>query len=216
MALFIKRTTELNSQAPLYSQSHREQLLIVALGNPGLKYKNSRHNLGFLATDYWLKKNHPALSWQEKSKLESQIISLDDSLFRLRLAQPQTYVNNSGRSVAKLLNYFKIGPSQLWVIYDELKIKWGQLAIKKEGALGSHNGLDSISRSLSLDNFNRLAIGIGPKKPPQIDLSEFVLGNLDQNQQGQLESVLLAASGLIDEVISGQASPGVCQAIVDL
>lgn len=141
--------------------------LIVGLGNPGEKYENTRHNLGFLVVDHLLKElNTSDVDWQNSAKLKSEIspytfIAKDKKEEKLLLAKPQTFMNNSGEAVRLLLDFYKVEPQDLWVVYDELDLPLGSTKIRFGGAAAGHHGVESIMEAIGTDKFWRFRLGIG-------------------------------------------------------
>lgn len=146
--------------------------IIVGLGNPGEKYLGTRHNLGFETLDYLLKKYEPLKesTWDNNKKTKSFIKKLTVKKITALLAQPQTYMNNSGMAVNLLLDYFKIAPTELIVIHDDIDLPLGKLQIRFGGGSAGHNGIESIINTLKTDKFLRIRMGIG--KPMRIDGSK--------------------------------------------
>lgn len=141
--------------------------LIVGLGNPGEKYENTRHNIGFETLDYLLKKYEPLKEsvWEENKKTKSEIKKVTICKTPTLLAKPLTYMNNSGMAVSLLLQYFKIDTNDLIVINDELDLPLGKLQIRFGGGSAGHKGIESIINSISTDQFLRIRMGIGhPRK----------------------------------------------------
>ena len=133
--------------------------LIVGLGNPGEKFANTRHNLGFEALDYFAhKRAFGAFTFEKKFKAE--IIQTGDII----LAKPQTYMNLSGMSVAKITNFYKIPPQNVVIIHDELDIILGHIKIRLGGSAAGHHGVESIIEHLKSDQFVRFRLGIGNQK----------------------------------------------------
>ncbi len=130
--------------------------LIVGLGNPGEQYIGTRHNLGFLVLDEYARK-HIEPNWENDKKAKSEIIKHKDII----LARPQTYMNNSGQAVAKLVSYYKIKPEDLVVIHDELDLVLGKIKMRLGGAAAGHHGVESIINALGTDKFIRIRLGIG-------------------------------------------------------
>jgi PTH1 family peptidyl-tRNA hydrolase len=133
--------------------------LIVGLGNPGEKYANTRHNLGFEALDYFAHKRAFGAFTLEK-KFKAEIIQTGDII----LAKPQTYMNLSGMSVAKITNFYKIPPQNVVIIHDELDIVLGHIKIRLGGSAAGHHGVESIIEHLKSDQFVRFRLGIGNQK----------------------------------------------------
>lgn len=151
--------------------------IIVGLGNPGEKYLGTRHNIGFETLDHLLKKYEPLKesSWENSKKTKSFIKKLTINNIPTLLAQPQTYMNNSGMAVNLLLDYYKVPPEDLIVIHDELDLPLGKLQIRFGGGSAGHNGIESIIDTIKTDKFLRIRMGIG--KPTRIDGSKFEVKN---------------------------------------
>lgn len=146
--------------------------LIVGLGNPGDKYEKTRHNLGFMVVDQFLK-NYEAASenhWSLNDKLKSEIAIIDwepkdGKVERVILAKPQTYMNNSGMAVQLIASYYKVSPDDIWVVYDELDLPLGSMKIRFAGAAAGHHGAESVMDHLGTDKFWRFRMGIGQDHP---------------------------------------------------
>lgn len=142
--------------------------LIVGLGNPGEKYLNTRHNLGFLAIDKFLQDitdvQHTV--WSEEKSHKAEIATFNwqperGELEKLILAKPLTYMNNSGMAVKLLADYYKISPQDIIILHDDVDLQPGLLRIRFGGAAGGHHGVESIIDSLDTDTFWRFKLGIG-------------------------------------------------------
>lgn len=157
-------------------------LLVAGLGNPGREYSNTRHNLGFIILDA-LARRH-ALTWKMQAARQAETARWDNPPggTPLLLAKPQTYMNDSGAAIQSLARYYKIPVAQIAVVYDDINIDLGLVKISLTGSAGGHNGIASILQHLG-DGFVRYRTGIGPKRPPRMDLKDFVLGNLTTDQQ---------------------------------
>ena len=146
--------------------------LMVGLGNPGERYLNTRHNAGV-----WFLQSVARFSestFKEEKKFFGQVAMARFSDSEVMLLLPQTYMNESGRSVAAIANYYKMNPSQILVAHDEVDLPVGRLRLKEDGGLAGHNGLRDISRRLgSSIGFKRLRIGVGRPKLED-DLAEHV------------------------------------------
>ncbi len=164
----------------------QKMILLVGLGNPGLKFKNTRHNLGFEILNFFKKNNFS--DWENKKKLKTKISQNKVNNQKIILAKPQTFMNQSGQAVSHLIKFYKIPLKNLWVIHDELYLSLGEIKIKKNSGAGGHKGVQSIINELGSKNFNRLKIGIGPKQP-EIDLKKFVLQKFTKDEQKKLEQI---------------------------
>jgi PTH1 family peptidyl-tRNA hydrolase len=166
--------------------------LIVGLGNPGAKYDRTRHNVGFMLVD------ELACSWQ---------ISLADhkkfqGLFgegigphrdKIRLLKPQTYMNLSGQSIRAVVDWYKLSPESVLVVYDDMDLPLGRLRLRLSGSAGGHNGIKSTISHLGTQNFPRLRIGIGKPKtaaPEDKDTVSHVLGQFSKAETEVLNEVL--------------------------
>jgi len=135
-------------------------ILIIGLGNPGKKYQNTRHNLGFMLLDKLANG-----SWLKKDKLKSLVSFLDKDTI---LVKPQVFMNNSGEAVSKIASFYKVKPSDIWIVHDDLDLKTGQLKIKIGGGVAGHKGLESIVSHLKTQDFVRFRLGIDH---PSLDIS---------------------------------------------
>jgi PTH1 family peptidyl-tRNA hydrolase len=154
--------------------------LVAGLGNPGLDYANTRHNLGWLVIEALAQKR--GLTWQPKPAFEAEIARWDYAPGHTRwLVKPLTFMNESGRSVAALARYYKLPASDVAVLYDDINIDIGLVKISEAGSAGGHNGVSSLLEHLGPD-FVRFRLGIGPKQPSGMDLKDFVLGKFTTDQ----------------------------------
>lgn len=138
--------------------------IIVGLGNPGKKYENTRHNLGYITLDQLAKKNNIRI---DKSKFKSLVGEGIISGRKVLLVKPVTYMNNSGEAVREVVNFYKVEPENLLVIYDDLDIPLGDIRIRSSGSSGTHNGMRSIMYHLQDQSFPRIRIGIGAREPDE-------------------------------------------------
>lgn len=206
MALLIKKPVEYGESQPLYEIGLADDLIIVGLGNPGAKYQHQRHNLGWRCLEAWADQNQ--LDWQAKPDLQAELATAHLGRGRVRLIKPQTFVNRSGNAVAAAANYFKLAPDQIWVVYDEIRLPWGQLEVVIDQPLGSHNGLASIASAIDgLPPLRRIRIGIGPQ-PAGVDRTDFVLADLTQAETAAWPAVRAAAGELINQAAAGQLATG--------
>jgi PTH1 family peptidyl-tRNA hydrolase len=132
-------------------------LLVAGLGNPGREYAATRHNVGWLVVDE-LAARHEG-SWRSKFSGRLAEVRLDG--LRLGLLKPETYMNESGRSIGAAVRFFKVDPGALLVVHDDVDLEEGRLQARLGGGLAGHNGLRSISQALSSQEFLRLRIGVG-------------------------------------------------------
>lgn len=183
--------------------------LIVGLGNPGIKYEKTRHNLGFMVIDKFLKNFKSVFStkWTENKKFKSDISELEYSLDgkkveKIILAKPKVYMNNSGIAVSLLSDYFKLKSSDIWIIHDDIDLSLGSIRIRFGGSSGGHKGIDSIINKLGTDKFWRFRLGIGNFKQilnnklqiKNRKAEDFVLDKFTHDEQGKVRELIKKAS----------------------
>lgn len=157
--------------------------VIAGLGNPGRKYENTRHNIGFLAVERLAARNNIKVSKiKHRALVGDGIISGQ----RVLLVKPQTYMNLSGESLREIVSYYGIEPENLLVIYDDFDLEAGSLRIRKKGSAGSHNGMKSIIGQLGFQDFPRIRIGIG--KSGGLDWKDFVIGKMGKQEREIMET----------------------------
>ena len=153
-------------------QASTLDLLVVGLGNPGREYATTRHNVGFMVADE-LARRHGG-SWRSKFSGEVADVRVDGA--RLALLKPQTYMNESGRSVAAAANFYKVDPEDLLALHDEVDLDLGRMQARLGGGLAGHNGLRSLASALKTPEFLRLRIGVGrPERGDRRPVSDWVL-----------------------------------------
>jgi PTH1 family peptidyl-tRNA hydrolase len=163
-------------------------LIVAGLGNPGRDYADTRHNYGWILLDAFALKQ--GLAWRSQPRFEAEVARWDRSASRtLWLVKPQTFMNDSGRSLGAFLHFHKAEAAQLAVIYDDLTMDLGLLKISTQGSSGGHNGVASVLEHVG-QGFVRFRLGIGPKSPPQMDLKDFVLGKFTPEQAVTVEQTL--------------------------
>lgn len=178
--------------------------LIVGLGNPGEKFESTKHNLGFTILDHLLKDLEPVnkSNWKKEDKLKSEIYILNykaknSEEEKIILAKPLTFMNNSGMSVSLIARYYKIKPSDIWIVHDELDLPLGFMKIRFGGGPAGHRGVESVMKSLNTDKFYRFRMGIGNNKSKiknQIlkmrDMKDFVLGTFGRGEHGKAKIMI--------------------------
>jgi PTH1 family peptidyl-tRNA hydrolase len=189
--------------------------LIVGLGNPGQKYKNTRHNVGYLAVErIAADKELSAVDVDNKfiqsKKFSADVCQTQAKGEKIVLAKPTTFMNSSGEAVSKMMQYFKLDISDLIVISDDVDIPLGQLRIRLEGSSGGHNGLQNIIDILGSDQFIRVRIGISgenknikeiDKEENFIDTKDYVLSQFSDRELPKLKKVIdLAALEVLNNI----------------
>ncbi len=175
--------------------------IIAGLGNPGQKYDKTKHNTGFMTMDHYLDEKGLSL---DKDKFEGlwtkQKVNGEDVI----LLEPQTYMNESGRSVSQVANFFKVDPENILIIQDDMDMPIGKIRIRANGKSGGHNGIKSIIRDLGTEKFNRLKIGIRHSKNATV--VSWVLTPFNDEQQKLMDDAFDTSVKIIDDFIAGRDS----------
>lgn len=182
--------------------------LIVGLGNPGPKYSRTRHNAGFMALEHYLD-NYPGLdsgAFKDEKRFKSQVAVLGTGEEKVILLKPQTFMNDSGRSVRAAVDYYSLEPSDVLVIYDELALPFGTIRARQGGESAGHNGIKSIINHYGRD-FNRLRIGIANEFTDKHPADKFVLSDFSRDEQEKLPEILNIAGECIEKFIKGGLPP---------
>ena len=168
--------------------------LVVGLGNPGKRYEQTRHNIGFMAAE-----KVAAVTSASPSKTRFQGELAEASVGgKLLILWPQTFMNSSGRSVREACNFYKISPENVLVVCDDLNLVSGRLRFRASGSAGGQNGLADVIRQLGTDQIPRLRIGIG-RPPAGWDPADYVLGKFAKDEQVIMEDATeLAAKAILD------------------
>lgn len=174
--------------------------IIAGLGNPGKKYENTRHNIGFIALDLLAERNDIKIN---KLKHKALVGEGRISGQKVLLVKPQTYMNLSGNSLREVMDYYKEDIENLIVIYDDIDIPEGTIRIRKKGSAGTHNGMRSIVYDLKSDQFPRIRIGMGRAR--KSDLKDFVIGGFTKEEkellEGAVERAVLSAECIVEKGI---------------
>ena len=163
--------------------------IIAGLGNPGRKYENTRHNMGFIAVDLLAEKYGIKV---DKIKFKALVGEGRIAGQKVLLVKPQTYMNLSGQSIREVMSFYKEDIENLIVIYDDIDIPTGTIRLRKKGSAGTHNGMRNIVYLLADDGFPRIRVGIGSDK--KVDLINYVTGGVTKGEKELLEGALLKAA----------------------
>lgn len=158
--------------------------LIVGLGNPGTKFKNNRHNIGFMVVDVFAIEQ--GLSW----RYNKDWICYFSKTTNYVLIKPSTYMNESGESVRAVADFFEVLSKDILVIHDELDFNFGQIRLSFNGSSAGHRGVESVNRALSTQDFARLRVGIGRSENEKIGSEKYVLEDFSQEQKDKLPEVI--------------------------
>jgi PTH1 family peptidyl-tRNA hydrolase len=175
---------------------------VVGLGNPGMKYEFTRHNIGFRIVDSLARDIEI-----EFKKIKSYYSLISRGMInnhKVMLVKPQTFMNLSGRAVSKVVYYYKIPLKDLLIVYDDLNLELGQVRIRKKGSAGGHKGMESIMQYLHSEDIPRLRIGIGnPSANFNFDCISYVLSNFNGNEKDKIKETIKLSTKAIKTVIEG-------------
>ena len=169
--------------------------LVVGLGNPGAKYRGTRHNVGFMTMD--------EVAYQEKFDFDK---ALFDAVFaqvqmggeKVIFMKPLTFMNLSGEAIRPLMNYFKIGIEDLLIVYDDMDLPVGKIRLRQKGSAGGHNGMKSIISCLGTSEFNRIKVGVGRPKEGRTVVGH-VLNRFEKEEE---EDIIFAVQKSVDAIRS--------------
>jgi PTH1 family peptidyl-tRNA hydrolase len=176
--------------------------LVVGLGNPGREYEHNRHNVGFMIVDLLARRTGSRFGRHRRAVAEVAETRLGVGLDApaLVLAKPMAYMNLSGGPVASLVGFYKVPAQQIIVVHDELDLPFGVLRAKIGGGEGGHNGLRSISQSLSTRNYVRVRFGIG-RPPGRQDPADYVLSDFTAAERKDLDYLVDRAADMVESII---------------
>ena len=169
--------------------------LIVGLGNPGKEYEGTRHNIGFSFVDYYLKNKGVTNSWKEK--MSGLLLSVEIFGEKVIFLKPQTFMNLSGDSIRKVIDFYKIDIDNILVIQDDLDLELGKIKLKEKSSSGGHNGIKDIEQKLGTNSFKRLKVGISNDKTR--DTKDYVLGRFSKEDKEILEKSYEICLNIIDD-----------------
>lgn len=202
---WLQKRVQTGEATSFYTVGQNKTILLVGLGNPGKEYEQTRHNVGFACIDYFVAKTDEMESWVDKKDLKCHLSAgrLGDN--RVIAIKPTTFMNNSGEAVQAAANFYKVPLQNILVLHDEVDINFGQIRMRLGGS-STHNGIKSVSQHLGED-YGRVRVGVGPKKPAQIDSADFVLQKFSSDEQAQLPNLYREVSAILTEYLYSNQLP---------
>lgn len=196
----FKKIERINSTAVEY--------IVVGLGNPGKEYVHTRHNAGFIAVDKLAEKYNCSIT---KIKYKALIADCTIAGKRVLLMKPQTFMNLSGEAVTQAMNFYKIPPENVIVMFDDISLAVGKMRIRRKGSDGGQKGMRSIIELSGSQNFPRVKIGIGEKPNPKWQLADWVLSRFTSEELKTLDEITDKACGAVECILSGDIDKAMSQ-----
>jgi PTH1 family peptidyl-tRNA hydrolase len=203
---WLQKRPQVSNPTMFYSVGLNKTILLVGLGNPGKEYDLTRHNVGFLCIDEFVRKTDEMEAWQHKKNLKCLLSSGQMGDTRVIAIKPTTFMNLSGEAVQAVASFYKASPGNTAVIHDELDIDFGQIRLRKGGSDAGHNGVKSVTQHLGED-YGRIRVGVGPKQPAKIDSTGFVLQKFSVEEQAQLTNLTREVNAILSEYLYGAELP---------
>ncbi len=179
-------------------------ILIVGLGNPGEKFAYTRHNLGFESVEL-LRRKLGLGDWSRQEKFKAEVVKFEELL----LVRPLTFMNQSGLSVSSLAKFYKVEPSQIIVIHDELDLPLGHIKIRVGGSDAGHHGIESLIKHLGSDKFIRVRLGIstwkaisGEHKHSSFNAEKFVVEEFQSNEKSKVKAMLKRSVKAVEAIVN--------------
>ncbi len=194
---------ELFEQIKSANKTGPVEYIITGLGNPGLKYQDTRHNTGFMAVDTIAGKYNADI---KKIKFKSLCGECVIDGVKCLLMKPSTYMNNSGEAVVEAMNFYKLGIDKLIVIYDDISLEPPKMRIRQKGSDGGHNGIKSIIYLTGENTFPRIKIGVGKKPHPDYDLADWVLSSYKADEIPLIKEACENAVSAVELMVTGKIS----------
>ena len=174
--------------------------IVVGLGNPGIKYANTRHNAGFMAVDYLCERLGVRV---DRSRFEALVGEATVAGKRVLIMKPQTFMNNSGNAVYDAASFYKIAPENIIVISDDVNLDVGRLRVRAAGSAGGQKGLNDIIVQMGSDKIPRIRVGVGKKPHPEYDMADWVLGVFNADDRKAIDDAMPRVYDGLERILSG-------------
>lgn len=199
MGLFGKKKK--TEDAPEMRVWGKVEYIVAGLGNPGVVYEQTRHNAGFITIDRLCERLGVKCI---RAKYRSMYCEAMISGKRCVIVKPTTFMNNSGEAINEWLEFYKLPPEKLLVIFDDISLEPGQLRIRRKGSDGGHNGIKSIIELTDSQDFPRIKIGVGKKPSPDYDLADWVLSRFTDRELEEISQAALKACEAVELMVNDQ------------
>ena len=183
----------------IFSKKSTYDWMVVGLGNPGLQYENTRHNVGFMSVDLFMKNQNGDFN---KTKMQAVFGECRVGSCRVLVVKPQTYMNNSGTAVSQIAKFYKIPNDRIIVVCDDVNLDIGRVRIRRKGSDGGQKGMRDIIELFGTSDIARIKIGVGKKPHPQYNLADWVLSKFPKEATEDLNKALEKSVGALKEIIT--------------
>lgn len=170
--------------------------LIVGLGNPGQKYINTRHNVGFKILDALC-----TSEFKPEKRFNAEICEYDSNVILLK---PQTFMNLSGKAVASFADYYKVGQENIWVIHDDIDIPFGEIRVREDGSSAGHKGIDSVIEHLGTKEFLRFRVGVKNESLETVETEVFVLQRFSKDEEEKIPKVVSLCTNEVKKMLGSE------------
>ncbi len=182
----------------IFKQKPTYDYIIAGLGNPGLQYEKTRHNVGFMAADLLAESEKFSFN---KNKYDALLGEWKIKDMRILVIKPQTFMNCSGKAVSKIASFYKVPSDKIIIMHDDISLDVGKIRMRRKGSDGGQRGMRDIIELMGSDNIMRIKIGVGAKPHPDYDLKDWVLGKFPENQKDDLKRALDKSVSALKEII---------------
>lgn len=172
-------------------------ILIAGLGNPGKEYEKTRHNVGFMILDALA--NSFETEYQIKKNFNAELAKTEYNGFDILLVKPLTFMNNSGQAIKKIIDYYNIYETDVWVIHDDLDLEIGMMRVRKGGSSAGQKGIESVIKNFGTPEFIRFRVGIKPKEGQKIPAEDFVLKRFSKDEKEVIDEKIKQTVAIIRE-----------------
>ena len=183
----------------MHAEKVKRMKMIIGLGNPGQKYVSTKHNIGFIALDEWAYQNKGTFN---KNKFDAMYMEQRVNGEKVIFVKPMTFMNDSGKAVHPLMNYFGLKAEDIVVIYDDMDMPPGRIRLRQKGSAGGHNGMKSIIQHIGTQDFNRIRIGIG-RPLSYMTVVQHVLSPFPEEEKGDMLFSIKESVQAIDHYLEG-------------
>lgn len=192
----------------LFKKKSTYDYIVAGLGNPGKEYQKTKHNVGFMVADALVEECGASF---KKSKFTAETADIRINGSRVLVIKPLTYMNLSGEAIIKAINFYKIDPQNLIVVFDDIALDPGKIRVRRKGSDGGHNGIKNIVQKINSNEFKRVRIGVGAKPTPEYDLKDWVLSNFSKENLPKIQQAITLGTKAVKTIITEDVDTAMCR-----